>query len=211
MPDRERSDPSDERQIGERLILDDRRSLGMARFHLRRQQMRLNEIPATGEVVSLGDLGTHCRGALFSTGARRSRPRSSVHSMTCRQSSMASTSGVTTFVPGRLRTSVPDASLSSAERRHVRSDAHLRSAHRIPRGVSSVIRAVAVGVRDWRRERQAWCRDDVDPGARSTAAPVSGDGATSPRRVSGDDTRPISINAIVTSARAEQRINTSAR
>lgn len=52
----------------ERLILDDRRSLGMARFHLRRQQMRLNEIPATGEVVSLGDLGTHCRGASFLDG-----------------------------------------------------------------------------------------------------------------------------------------------
>ena len=52
----------------ERLILDDRRSLGMARFHLRRQQTRLNEIPATGEVVSLGDLGNHCRGALFLDG-----------------------------------------------------------------------------------------------------------------------------------------------
>jgi len=52
----------------ERLILDDRRSLGMARFHLRRQHARLDVVPGAGEVVSLGDLGTHCRGALFLDG-----------------------------------------------------------------------------------------------------------------------------------------------
>ena len=52
----------------ERLILDDDRAIGMARFHLRRQQNRLNVVPKAGEVVSLGDLGTHCRGALFLDG-----------------------------------------------------------------------------------------------------------------------------------------------
>lgn len=52
----------------ERLILDDRRALGMARYHLRRQHARLKVVPAAGEVVSLGDLGTHCRGALFLDG-----------------------------------------------------------------------------------------------------------------------------------------------
>ena len=40
----------------------------MARFHLRRQHARLNVVPAAGEVVSLGDLGTHCRGAMFLDG-----------------------------------------------------------------------------------------------------------------------------------------------
>jgi pimeloyl-ACP methyl ester carboxylesterase len=52
----------------ERLILDDDRAVGMARFHLRRQQNRLNVVPKAGEAVLLGDLGTHCRGALFLDG-----------------------------------------------------------------------------------------------------------------------------------------------
>jgi MFS family permease len=52
----------------ERLILDDDRAVGMARFHLRRQQNRLAVVPRAGEIVSLGDLGTHCRGALFLDG-----------------------------------------------------------------------------------------------------------------------------------------------
>ncbi len=52
----------------ERLILDDDRAVGMARFHLGRQENRLNIVPGAGEVVSLGDLGTHCRGALFLDG-----------------------------------------------------------------------------------------------------------------------------------------------
>jgi hypothetical protein len=52
----------------EQLILDDYRAVGMARFHLRRQRPWLSTIPAAGEIVSLGDLGTHCRGALFLDG-----------------------------------------------------------------------------------------------------------------------------------------------
>jgi hypothetical protein len=58
----------DGRRSLEQLILDDRRSLAMARFHLRRQHARLNDVPAAGDAVSLGDLGTHCRGALFLDG-----------------------------------------------------------------------------------------------------------------------------------------------
>ena len=58
----------DGRRSLERLILDDRRALGMARFHLRRQRARLDVVPAPGAVVSLGDLGTHCRGAMFLDG-----------------------------------------------------------------------------------------------------------------------------------------------
>jgi hypothetical protein len=55
----------DGRRSIEHLILDDTRAVGMARFHLRRQRERLQIVPKAGEVVSLGDLGTHCRGALF--------------------------------------------------------------------------------------------------------------------------------------------------
>jgi hypothetical protein len=58
----------DGRRTLEELILDDRRALGMARFHLARQRARLHEVPAAGREVSLGDLGTHCRGALFLDG-----------------------------------------------------------------------------------------------------------------------------------------------
>ncbi len=64
----------DGRRSLERLILDDDRALGMARFHLRRQRARLREVPAAGEIVALGDLGSHCRGALFRDGANLLTP-----------------------------------------------------------------------------------------------------------------------------------------
>ena len=53
----------------ERLILDDERAVCMARFHLREQQSRLAELPPRGEIVSLGDCGSHCRGAIFLDGS----------------------------------------------------------------------------------------------------------------------------------------------
>jgi len=54
----------------ERLILDDRRSLGMARFHLRRHRNALRQVPAKDVRISLGDCGSHCRGATFLNGSR---------------------------------------------------------------------------------------------------------------------------------------------
>ena len=64
----------DGRRTLEHLILADPRAVGMARFHLHRQQLRLHEVPAAGESVSLGDCGSHCRGALFLDGARLRTP-----------------------------------------------------------------------------------------------------------------------------------------
>jgi membrane protein DedA with SNARE-associated domain len=49
----------------EALILKDERTLPMARLHLQAHASRLASIPASGERVSLGDLGTHARGATF--------------------------------------------------------------------------------------------------------------------------------------------------
>ena len=49
----------------EDLILADPREVAMARFHLRRLATRLDEVPAKGMRVALGELGTHCRGAAF--------------------------------------------------------------------------------------------------------------------------------------------------
>jgi hypothetical protein len=49
----------------EALILSDPDTIGMALFHLRQQANRLGEIPRCGEVISLGDCGSHCRGARF--------------------------------------------------------------------------------------------------------------------------------------------------
>ena len=49
----------------EELILSDPDTIGMARFHLGQHAARLDEVPASGEVVSLGDCGSHCRGARF--------------------------------------------------------------------------------------------------------------------------------------------------
>lgn len=49
----------------ERLILDDPRAVRMAQFFFKLHDSRLDWVPAKGQVVFLTDLGTHCRGALF--------------------------------------------------------------------------------------------------------------------------------------------------
>ncbi|MEQ1632229.1 MAG: VTT domain-containing protein [Planctomycetota bacterium] len=49
----------------EQLVLTDTRALPMARFHLANQAARLDDVPAPGATVVLGELGTHCRGATF--------------------------------------------------------------------------------------------------------------------------------------------------
>lgn len=49
----------------EDLILAGERTVAMAGLHLEAQASRLEWVPAAGEVVSLGDLGTHARGATF--------------------------------------------------------------------------------------------------------------------------------------------------
>jgi pimeloyl-ACP methyl ester carboxylesterase len=58
----------------EQLILDGDRTVCLARFHLRQQRDRLAEVPVAGDVVSLGDCGSHCRGALFLDGSRFESP-----------------------------------------------------------------------------------------------------------------------------------------
>jgi pimeloyl-ACP methyl ester carboxylesterase/membrane protein DedA with SNARE-associated domain len=52
----------------ERLILQDERGLSMAGFFLRQHARRLWEVPGPGEVVPIGELGTHCLGAAFYDG-----------------------------------------------------------------------------------------------------------------------------------------------
>ena len=54
----------------ERLILDDERAMRQAGVFFERHASRLLDVPAQGEVVPLGDLGNHCRGAVFTDGAR---------------------------------------------------------------------------------------------------------------------------------------------
>lgn len=55
----------DGRRTLEELILTDPDTIGMARFHLRQHADRLREVPLPAELVSLGDCGSHCRGARF--------------------------------------------------------------------------------------------------------------------------------------------------
>jgi pimeloyl-ACP methyl ester carboxylesterase/membrane protein DedA with SNARE-associated domain len=54
----------------EELILDDRRTVAMARFFFKQEAARLQSIPLSGEVVRLVELGTHCRGAIFLDGRK---------------------------------------------------------------------------------------------------------------------------------------------
>src|SRR6185295_519320 len=50
------------------------RVMCMARFHLAAQRDRLGIVPAAGATVSLGDCGSHCRGAEFLDGGRYLTP-----------------------------------------------------------------------------------------------------------------------------------------
>jgi len=58
----------DGRSTIEELVLQDADTIGMARFHLSQQAGRLADVPAAGHAVSLGDCGSHCRGARFYDG-----------------------------------------------------------------------------------------------------------------------------------------------
>jgi hypothetical protein len=58
----------DGRRTLEELILQDERAIGMVGFFLNRFRDRLTEIPMAGDAVTLSELGTHCRGALFLDG-----------------------------------------------------------------------------------------------------------------------------------------------
>lgn len=52
----------------EELILGDDRAVCLAPYFLRKLAKRLGEVPAAGETVFLSELGTHCRGAVFTDG-----------------------------------------------------------------------------------------------------------------------------------------------
>lgn len=58
----------DGRRTLEELILDDDRLVAQAPVFLRRFSDTLDEIPAAGERIHLGDRGNHCQGALFLDG-----------------------------------------------------------------------------------------------------------------------------------------------
>lgn len=64
----------DGRRTLEELILADDRAVCMGRFFLKKFAARLDDVPATGEPVTLTELGTHCRGAVFLDGAELITP-----------------------------------------------------------------------------------------------------------------------------------------
>jgi membrane protein DedA with SNARE-associated domain len=64
----------DGRMTLEELILADDRAVCMARFFLGKHELRLDEVPGAGETVTLSDLGTHSRGALFLDGTHLVTP-----------------------------------------------------------------------------------------------------------------------------------------
>ncbi len=64
----------DGRRTLEELILADDRAVCMGSFFLDKFAARLDEVPPTGARISLTDLGTHCRGALFLDGGELVTP-----------------------------------------------------------------------------------------------------------------------------------------
>ncbi|NGP87978.1 alpha/beta fold hydrolase [Fodinibius halophilus] len=53
----------------EELILEDDRAVSMAKYHLRENEDHLYDVPEQGEEVTIVDLGTHARGAVFEEGS----------------------------------------------------------------------------------------------------------------------------------------------
>jgi hypothetical protein len=64
----------DGRRTLEELILADDRAVCMGEFFLKKYATRLDEVPAAGARVTLTELGTHCRGAVFLDGAELVTP-----------------------------------------------------------------------------------------------------------------------------------------
>jgi len=64
----------DGRRTLERLILEDPVHRAMAAFFLARNARALERVPAAGERVQIGELGTHCRGARFLDGSALATP-----------------------------------------------------------------------------------------------------------------------------------------
>ncbi|WP_138429769.1 alpha/beta fold hydrolase [Fodinibius saliphilus] len=52
----------------EELILDDEQAVSLAKMHLRQNEDQLYEVPDEGEIISIVDIGTHARGAIFKEG-----------------------------------------------------------------------------------------------------------------------------------------------
>ncbi len=64
----------DGRRSLEELILADPRAVALARTYAEANAARLDEVPAAGEEVLLGEIGAHCRGAVFLDAAHRLTP-----------------------------------------------------------------------------------------------------------------------------------------
>lgn len=58
----------------EHLILEDPRAVAMARYYLRKFADRLDEVPANGEKITLVEIGTHARGAIFTDDRKHITP-----------------------------------------------------------------------------------------------------------------------------------------
>ena len=86
----------------EELILDDGRAVCMARAHFARHAERLADVIPAGERVTLVEVGTHCRGAIFLDGERHLTPE-------LRAAVDALTRGWDGFGFGRFDLRVPDA------------------------------------------------------------------------------------------------------
>jgi membrane protein DedA with SNARE-associated domain/pimeloyl-ACP methyl ester carboxylesterase len=64
----------DGRRTLEELVLADRRAVCLADYYLHKNHEHVNEVPAAGVRVVLGNLGTHARGAIFLDGAELATP-----------------------------------------------------------------------------------------------------------------------------------------
>ena len=58
----------------EELVLADQRAVCRSKLYLERFEARLDEVPPVGDPISLAELGTHCRGAVFLDGAELRTP-----------------------------------------------------------------------------------------------------------------------------------------
>ena len=64
----------DGRRTLRQLIMDDPRAVCAAESYFRASRRNLSEVPALGESVSLVEIGSHCRGAIFLNGSHLITP-----------------------------------------------------------------------------------------------------------------------------------------
>jgi len=146
-----------------------------AKFVLRSSSRAAVDGPVVGKKVSLVELGSHCRGAMFLDGGWVVTPALEARfGRDCEDLRRLSTSAASTCASTAASRRFAKAALQDrrAERRHVRSDAHLPPWHAVARGLTVCWMSSGGSRSRSAREPPPRCRDDAASSADRNGAGV---------------------------------------